>query len=582
MSASASPAAVPTPETPAQATRIGGHILADALMVHGVDTVFGVPGESYLALLDGLYQHRERCRFVICRQEGGAAFMADAYAKLTGKPGVLTVTRGPGATNASIGIHTAFQDSTPLVVLIGQVGSDFADREAFQEVDYRRMFGQMAKWTAQIERADRIPEYIARAFQVATSGRMGPVVLALPEDMLASSAQATPTAAFTPVRAAPSSVQITRLHALLAAAQRPLVLLGGSGWSTTACDDLRAFAHANDLPVACAFRFQDLLDNRDSHYVGDVGVGINPQLARRIREADLVIAIGPRLGEMTTSGYTLFEAPVPRQTMVHVHAGAEELGSVYQAALMIQSGMPEFVAALRDVRVDASAWAGARAVARAEYEAWQARPPVFDTSPEAGRVDLWKVVRSLQAALPADTIVTNGAGNFTTWAHRFWRYGPLRTQLAPTSGAMGYGLPAAVAAAIAAPTRSVVCFAGDGDFLMNAQELATAVRYKAPFLTLLFNNGIYGTIRMHQEREYPGHVYGSSLTNPDFVKFVEAFGGFGAVVEETGQFDAALAAALAFMARTRRPALIDLRIDPQAISPGRSLDQVRAGGKPPR
>ena len=562
----------------APAARIGGHILADALIGHEVDTIFGVPGESYLALLDGLYRHRESCRFVICRQEGGAAFMADAYAKLTGKPGVLAVTRGPGATNAAIGIHTAFQDSTPLVVLVGQVGSNFADREAFQEIDYRRMFGQMSKWTAQIERAERIPEYLAHAFQVATSGRMGPVVLALPEDMLTTAAEATPTAAFTAVRAAPSSTQITRLHALLGVAQRPLVLLGGSGWTAAACADLLMFAQANDLPVACAFRFQDLLANDDPHYVGDVGVGVNPKLAARIRAADLVLALGPRLGEMTTSGYTLFDSPVPRQTLVHVHTGAEELGSVYQAALMIQSGMPEFAAAVRNLKVEHSAWAGTREAARADYVAWQERPPVFETSEQAGRLDLWQVVRNLQAALPGDTIITNGAGNFSTWAHRFWRYGGLRSQLAPTSGAMGYGLPAAVAAAISAPERAVVCFAGDGDFLMTAQELATAVRHEAPFLTLLFNNGIYGTIRMHQEREYPEHVYGSSLTNPDFVKFIESFGGFGAAVSETAQFDAALAKALAFMAKERRPALIELRIDEQVITPGRSLDQVRASG----
>ena len=571
MSASSQRSPAPT------GARIGGHILADALVGHGVDTIFGVPGESYLALLDGLYRHRDECRLVICRQEGGAAFMADAYAKLTGKPSVVAVTRGPGATNAAIGIHTAFQDSTPMIVLVGQVGSDFADREAFQEIDYRRMFDQMAKWTAQIERAERIPEYVAHAFQVATSGRMGPVVLALPEDMLASAAEAPATGAFTPVRAAPSSVQISRLHALLGVARRPLVLLGGSGWTASACDDLRMFAHANDLPVACAFRFQDLLANDDPHYVGDVGVGVNPKLATRIREADLVLAIGPRLGEMTTSGYTLFQSPVPRQTLVHVHGGAEELGSVYQAALMIQSGMPEFAAAVRNLKVDSSAWAGTREAARADYVAWQARPPVFDTSEKAARVDLWQVVRKLQAALPGDTIVTNGAGNFSTWAHRFWRYGGLRSQLAPTSGAMGYGMPAAVAAAISAPDRTVVCFAGDGDFLMTAQELATAVRHEAPFLTLVFNNGIYGTIRMHQEREYPARVHGSSLTNPDFVKFIESFGGFGVTVTETAQFDDALARALAFMEKERRPALIDLRIDEQVITPGRSLDQVRAG-----
>lgn len=353
---------------------IGGHLLADALLAQGVDTIYGVPGESYLAVLDGLWRHRETIRFVICRQEGGAAFMADATAKLTGKPGVVMVTRGPGATNASIGVHAAHQDSVPMVLLIGQVGSDFADREAFQEMDYRRMFAPMAKWVAQIERADRIPEYIAHAFQVATSGRMGPVVLALPEDMLAAPAEAPAAAMHRPVRAAPAPAQLAELTQRLAAAQRPIVILGGTGWNAQACADIRQFVEANHLPVTCAFRFQDLYDNRLPNYVGDVGIGINPRLAERVRESDLVIAIGPRLGEMTTSGYTLFQAPRPAQPLIHVHAGVDELGTVYQADLMIASGMPEIATALSGLRVNALAWASQLALARADYEAWQGRP----------------------------------------------------------------------------------------------------------------------------------------------------------------------------------------------------------------
>jgi acetolactate synthase-1/2/3 large subunit len=568
-----------TPTT--AAARSGGHILADALAAHGVDTAFGVPGESYLDVLDGLYERRDSIRFVICRQEGGAAFMADAYAKLTGKPGVLMVTRGPGATNASIGIHTARQDSSPMIVLVGQVGNDFVEREAFQEIDYRRMFGEMAKWVAQIDRADRIPEYVAHAFQTATSGRPGPVVLALPEDMLAQKATVADTAGFRPVRASPSPTDLQKLRELLAGASRPLVILGGSGWTPRACDDIRGFALGNALPVACAFRFQDLFDNRHPSYCGDVGIGINPKLAARVRDADLVLAIGPRLGEMTTSGYTLFEVPVPRQKLVHVHAGAEELGRVYQAELLINSGMPEIAAALSTVRVDSTVWRHRVEEARAEYEAWQERPPTMKAPAPA--LDLWEMIQTLRAKVPPDTIITNGAGNFATWAHRFWRYTPVsghpqgqtRSQLAPTSGAMGAGVPCAVAAKIAQPDRTVVCFAGDGDFLMTGQELATAAQYGAGIVVLLFDNGMYGTIRMHQEREFPARVIGSELRNPDFVRYCEAFGGFGVLVEKTEQFAPALDAALAFAGKHGRPALVHMRLDPEAITPNQTLSQVR-------
>ena len=552
---------------------IGGHLIADALAAQGVDTIFGVPGESYLAVLDGLWRHRDAIRFVICRQEGGAAFMADAYAKLTGKPGVVMVTRGPGATNASIGVHAARQDSVPMVLLIGQVGSDFADREAFQEMDYRLMFGPMAKWVAQIERADRIPEYIAHAFQVATSGRMGPVVLALPEDVLSARAVAPPAACHQPVRAAPSAGQIARLRDMLAAAQRPLVLLGGMGWSPRACADLRTFIEANDLPVTCAFRFQDLYDNRAPHYIGDVGIGINPKLAERVRQSDLLIAIGPRLGEMTTSGYSLISAPRPRQTLIHVHAGAEELGTVYQADLMITSGMAEIAAALAPLRVTPAAWSGTVAQARSDYEAWQGRPALYQgITPE---LDLWEVMRTLIRIAPADSIVTNGAGNFATWAHRFWPYAGLRTQLASTSGSMGYGIPAAVAASLVAPERTAICIAGDGDFLMTGQELATAVQHGGAPLVIVFNNGMYGTIRMHQEREFPEREHGTRLINPDFGRYCEAFGGWGGQVSRTADFEPALRQALDFIAARRRPALIELAVDPQHITPGQSLEKIR-------
>jgi acetolactate synthase-1/2/3 large subunit len=553
--------------------RSGGQLLADALAVHGVDTVYGVPGESYLAVLDGLYAHRESIRFVTCRHEGGAAFMAEAYGKLTGRPAALMVTRGPGASNAAIGIHTAQQDSTPMVVFVGQVGNEFIGREAFQEIDYRRMYGSIAKWVTQIDRTERIPELVAHAFQVATSGRMGPVVVALPEDCLAGTASVADGAPYRPVQAHPSPAQVETLRRLLDAASRPLVIVGGSGWTPAACEALRDFVEANALPVACSFRRQDILDHHHPNYVGDVGIGVNPRLAQRVRDADLLVAIGPRLGEMTTSGYTLLESPRPRQKLVHVHPGAEELGTVFQGELLVNAGMEPFTAALAGLRIESPRWRHTVAEARAELEAWRARPPVFD-QPGLDRLDLWAIVETLQRAVPADTIVTNGAGNFATWAHRFWRYGGLRTQLAPTSGAMGYGIPAAVAARIAAPDRTVVCFAGDGDFLMTANELATAAQYDAGFLVMVFNNGMYGTIRMHQEREYPGRVLGTALANPDFTRYAEAFGGFGARVERTEEFGPALERALGFIGRHRRPALIELVVDPQVITPARSLDQI--------
>ncbi|MBC3933072.1 thiamine pyrophosphate-binding protein [Undibacterium curvum] len=560
--------------------RSGGQLVVDALRVHGVETIFGVPGESYLPVLDAL--HDSAIRFIINRQEGGAAFMADAYGKMTGKPGICFVTRGPGATNASIGVHTAYQDSTPMILFIGQVGNDFVEREAFQEIDYRRMFGPMAKWVAQIDRADRVPEYIARAFQVATSGRPGPVVLALPEDMLAQTVEVADTLHYTPVQAYPSPAQLSQLRSMLEAAERPVLILGGSGWDQTACTQLREFAELNHLPVACAFRFQDLLDNAHPNYIGDVGIGINPQLAKRIQQADLVIAIGPRLGEMTTGGYTLLEAPIPKQTLVHVHSDALELGRVYQAPLMINSGMKEFAHALSELSkqgklASAARWQQSVAEAKEELHAWQQEPAIF--AKENAPLNLWQVVQDIMRLAPVDSIITNGAGNYATWAHRYFRYAGMRTQLAPTSGAMGYSVPSGVAAKLTAPERCVITFAGDGEYMMNGQELATAVQYRAGIVIIVFNNGMYGTIRMHQEREFPERVSGTELHNPDFAALARAYGASGETVLTTAEFGPALERALQHTRDHQLPALIELRYDGNLITPGASLMQLRAQAK---
>jgi acetolactate synthase-1/2/3 large subunit len=544
----------------------GAQILVQSLLEQGVDHVFCVPGESHLAVLDALYDVRERVSLIACRQESGASNMADAYGKLMGQPGIALVSRGPGATNASIGIHTAFQDSTPLILLVGQVARDVADREAFQEIDYRRMFGQLAKFVAQIDEARRIPEYVSHAFHTATSGRAGPVVLALPEDMLAEEAQAPGAPHYRRVAAAPSAEQMARLAAILGGARRPIAVLGGFGWTAHACANVRRFAEGWQLPVACAFRFQDLFDNDHSQYAGDVGIGINPKLARRIKEADVALVIGPRLGEMTTSGYTLLEVPVPRQTLVHAHAGAEELGRVYAADLPINSGMPEIAAALAQLRPTASPpWSAETAAARADYVAWNAAVQV------QGPLQLAEILKHLRERLPPEAIVANGAGNFSAWVHRFHRYRRFRSQLAPTSGAMGYGLPAAVAAKAVHPDRIVVAFVGDGDFLMTGQELATAVHYKLPVIVVLVNNGIYGTIRMWQERSFPGRVYGTQLTNPDFAAYARSFGAFGELVETTEQFPPAFERAVA----SGLPALLELRLPEEVITPSTTLTAIR-------
>jgi acetolactate synthase I/II/III large subunit len=544
--------------------RHGGRILADALAGHGVRTAFGVPGESFLPVLDGLHDLKDKLRFVICRQEGGASYMAEAWAKLTGEPGVLFVTRGPGATNGSVGVHTAFQDSTPMIVFVGQVGNDFVEREAFQEVDYRRMYGPLTKWVAQIDRTERIPEYVSHAFHVATSGRPGPVLLALPEDMLFSEAAVADAPHYRTPRAAPAPADMQELERLLAGAKNPFVLVGGGGWTKKASDALRAWAETAGIPVGCGFRCQDYFDNRHANYAGDVGIGVNPKLAQRVKEADVLLVIGERLGEMTTSAYTLLDAPVPRQKLIHVQSGAEELGRVYRATLPINSNYEEFVSALS--RIKTPSWKEITKEIHSNYLEWN--KPI----PMPGALHYGEVIAWLSANLPEDAILTNGAGNFASWLHRHFQYKGWRTQLAPTSGSMGYSVPAAVAAKIAEPKRTVVALAGDGEFLMNGQEFATAMQYGAAVIVLVVNNGMYGTIRMHQEREYPGRVSGTELANPDFAAYARAFGGHGETVERTADFAPAFQRALA----SGLPSILELRIDPEAITPSATLSDLRA------
>ena len=547
------------------APRSGGLLVVDALIGHGVDLAFGVPGESYLPVLDGFHERQDAIRFIICRHEAGAANMAEAAGKLTGTPGVCFVTRGPGATHASIGVHTAFQDSTPMILFIGQVGGDFVGREAFQEVDYVRMFGPLAKWVAQIDRAERVPEFISRAFHTATSGRPGPVVLALPEDMLTATATVADVPRYQVVQAHPSKEDVARIRVLLEKAERPLLVVGGSCWDESAYGDVRRFAEANALPVGCAFRYQDHFDNAHPNYAGDIGIGVNPKLAQRVKDADLLLVIGARLGEMTTGGYTLVESPVPKQKLVHVHPGAEELGRVHRGELMVNAASAPMLAALAAMPAVQPRWKAWTESARADYETWTARRE------NPGRVQMWDVVAALEARVKPDAIYTNGAGNYTAWVHRFHRHRLPHTQLAPTSGAMGYGVPAAIAAKIQHPSREEISFAGDGCFLMNGQELATAVQYGANVVFIVVNNGMYGTIRMHQEKHYPGRVSGTDLVNPDFAAYARAFGAHGELVEDTAQFAPALERAFS----AGKPALIEIRLDPQAITPNTTLDAIR-------
>jgi acetolactate synthase-1/2/3 large subunit len=546
--------------------RSGGQVLVDQLKIHGVDTAYCVPGESFLAVLDALYGARDDVKLIVCRQEGGAAHMAEAHGKLTGKPGICFVTRGPGATNAAIGIHTARQDSTPLIVFVGQVGRDAMGREAWQEIDYRHMYGHIAKWVDQIDDASRIPEYVSRAFHVATSGRPGPVVLALPEDMLVDMVTVNDSPRYRTFENHPAPGAMAELEAMLAQAKQPLVLLGGGAWSRQAGDDIARFAEAFELPVACAFRRQDLFDNRHPNYVGEAGLGMDANLAARIKAADLVIAVGPRLGETSTNGYSLFAVPKPVQRLVHIHRDAGELGRVYSADLMINAGMEEFAkAAATLVPAPARPWQAWTAAAREDYLNNLKHTPV------PRLVDMGEVMQHVRETLPADSIITNGAGNYTLWVQRFYQYRGFRTQLAPTSGTMGYGVPAAIAAKLVHPERTVVCFAGDGCFMMNGQEMATAVQYGLNIIFIVVNNGMYGSIRMHQEKHYPERVHGTDLVNPDFAVLAQAYGIAGERVERTEDFPAAFA-----RARTAgRPALIELRTDPEVVSPRATVSSLR-------
>lgn len=552
--------------------RSGGQILADQLALLGSDKIFCVPGESFLGLLDGLYAHQDTIQVITCRHESGAANMADAYGKMTGKPGIVAVTRGPGATNASNGVHTAFQDSTPMIVLIGQVGTDMMDREAFQEIDYRRMFGQMAKWVAQIDDARRVPEYLARAWRTALSGRPGPVVLALPEDMLSDIVEADDLKPALPAEPAPSPAAMQTLEQMLAVSEKPLLVVGGPGWSEACCDKAVAFAEKSGLPVATAFRYQDYFDNDHENYAGVIGIAPSPDLRKRIREdVDLLVILGPRFGEMTTQGYTLLDIPTPQMKLVHIHPGADELGQVYAPDLPIVATAETFLdAALQmDLSGCAERWSGWRAGQRADYLRF------LEPTEVPGDVNMAEIIRHITAATPRDTVISNGAGNYTVWIHRFHKHTAYRTQLAPTSGSMGYSQPAAIAAKLIDPSREVISIAGDGCFMMAGQELATAKQYGADVIYIVVNNGMLGTIRMHQERNHPGHVIATELVNPDFVTYAKAFGINGERVTETAAFPDALKRARG----AKGGYLIEVVVDPEALTPSQSLSVARQQGE---
>jgi acetolactate synthase I/II/III large subunit len=582
-----------------QNTRSGGQLLVQELQTHGVQHVFCVPGESFLAVLDALHDAPD-IAVTVCRQEGGAAMMAEAQGKLSGRPGICMVTRGPGATNASAGIHIAMQDATPLILFVGQIERGMREREAFQELDYRAVFGKQAKWVTEIDAAARIPELLSRAFHIATSGRPGPVVIALPEDMLSEgvavpapaevalrSGAAAPVLAgasasvpsgrtrsrrgFCAVEASPSRAQMQALAALLAQAQKPFFILGGSRWSAEACAQFEAFASAWQLPVACSFRRQMLFAGEHACYAGDVGLGINPQLLARLRAADLIVLLGGRLSEVPSQSYTLLQIPRPQQTLVHIYPDPDELNHVYQADLCIAASPQGLVPELAALTPPAApVWAEQTRAAHADYLAWS--DPAGRSNP--GALQMGPVMQHLRGALAQDVILCNGAGNFSIWLHRFWRHRGYGTQLAPTSGSMGYGLPAAVGAQRLYPERCVVCFAGDGDFMMHGQELATAVQYNLPIIVVLLDNGMYGTIRMHQEKNYPARVFATDLKNPDFCALAFAYGAHGERVERTEEFAPALARALA----SGKPAVLHCLLDPQAITPAATLDSLRAKG----
>ncbi len=546
--------------------RSGGTALVEALVAQGVSTVFGVPGESYLAVLDGLYGAKDSIKTVMARNEGGAAFMAEAYGKLTGEPGICMVTRGPGATNASIGVHTAMQNSTPMVLFIGQIGRSMKGREAFQEVDYGKFFGDVAKWVAEIDDVDRIPELVARAFHVAQSGRPGPVVLALPEDMLRDQTEVPVVPRVTPVQADISAVALDQIAAELDQAKQPLLLIGGSGWSDDGKAAVRSFAEKNDLPVVATFRYQDLLDNHSPSYAGDTGVGVMQNVKDLMTNADVILAVGTRFGENTTDGYTLFDMPMPKQRVLHIHASEMELFKVIAPAMAVQAGPNAVFEGLAQRSLANKAnWSDWTTKAREAYLA------TLNCPAQPSSVDMAAVCEHLRSVLPGDTVLTNGAGNFTIWPSKFLPFGEEGRLLAPQSGAMGYGVPAAIAAKITCPERTVICFAGDGDFQMNGQELATAAQHDAQPIILLLNNGIYGTIRMHQERNYPERVLGTDITNPDFVGWAKACGFHSERVEATEDFPAAFARAM----KSKSGAVLELNISPEALTPRQTLSQMR-------
>ena len=546
-------------------SRTGGEILVDQLAIHGVQNVFCVPGESYLAALDAFYDRK--IALTVCRHEGAASCMAEAVGKTTGRPGICFVTRGPGATNASAGIHIASQDSSPMIVFVGQVGRHMREREAFQELDYRAVFGTMTKWATEIDDAARIPELVSRAFHVACNGRPGPVVIALPEDMLTDRVTVPDATAFEPVEMWPGLNDMSRLQKLLWASKRPIVLAGGSRWSEAAVAALARFAERFDLPVATTFRRGHLFDALHRCYAGDVGLGPNPKLLARVKGADLVLMIGSRMSEMASQSYTLFDIPEPQMKLVHVHPGPEELGRVYHPHLAINAAPTAFCSALEGLQPPNDIpWKGEADTAHADYMAWTEK-----ATPVPGKVNLGEVIVWLSNNLPPESIITNGAGNFAGWIHRFYRFRKFATHVGPTSGSMGYGFPAAMAMKTLHPDRAVVCVAGDGDFMMTGQDFATAVQYNLPVIVVISDNGVYGTIRMHQEREYPGREIATALRNPDFVAYAKAFGGFGVLVEKTADFPAAFAAAQA----SGLPSIIHLKVDPEAISPTATLTAIR-------
>ena len=552
-----------------QGLRSGGQVLVDQLRIHGVDTIFCVPGESYLTVIDSLHDAQNEIKTIACRQEGGATNMAEAYGKLTGRPGVAMVTRGPGACNGSIGAHTSMQDSTPMVIFIGQVARDQEYREAFQEVDYHKFYGAICKEVIQIDHADRVPELVSQAFHVAASGRPGPVAVSIPEDMQRDMVDVADARPFQTIRPEVGPKAMSAFQGQLASAERPLMILGGAGWSEQACADIQAFAERNEVPVAASFRCQDLFDNMHSNYAGELGTSVSPALTQRMRDADLLIVVGSRLGEMTSGGYSLVNIPVPQQKLVHVYLDSSELGRVYEPDLAIVASMESFSAAARHME----------AVTCGKWVEWmrQANQDYLDNlapSLPMDGVDMHEVMNILNDRLPEEAIITTDAGNFSGWAQRFYRYRKFRTQLGPTSGAMGYSIPAAISARLTRPDRPVVCFVGDGGAMMSGQEVATAVQYGSDPIILILNNNAYGTIRMHQERDYPNRTLATELVNPDFAKWAHSFGAYGAVVERTEDFAPVFEAAM----NAGRISVIEIRVDLETITTRTTMSKLRGSG----